>query len=122
MTLEKAYERFGGRYTVVHQRLKKDERIMEYLGDFLEDEEFDKLKKALENGDDRTAFRAIHTLKGISMNLGLVNLEKICISLTENLRDSSINAQTPTLFEQLEKEYTEVCTVIRQLLNNVVQG
>ncbi len=115
MTLERAYERFGGRYVVIQQRLKKDERIRSHLSAFLEDPEFEHLSKALDEGDDRTAFQAVHALKGLAMNLEMENLAKLCIALTENLRNAPINAQTPELFEQLRKEYTEVCDIIGQL-------
>ncbi len=115
MTLDKAYELFGGRYSVITQRLKSDEVIRVFLHDFLESEEFGALKRALVQGDDRKAFRAVHTLKGISLNMDMRNLARMCIALTENLRYTPINAQTSLLFAQVEKEYETVCGIIREL-------
>ncbi len=117
MTLEQAYKQFGGDFSGILQRLKKEDRIKEYLGDFLEDEEFDRLKRALEEKDDRNAFRAVHTLKGVAMNLNLGNLEKACGKLTENLRDAAIDEETKKFFQQVEEEYSETVGIIAQLFN-----
>lgn len=116
MTLENAYARLGGSYEAVRGRLKNDRLIRMFLEEFLEDEEFENLKRALAQEDGPIAFRAAHTLKGVCMNLELGILGEASSALTENLRHNPINAQTKLLFEKVEKAYTEACAIISLLL------
>ncbi len=115
ISLPQIFERFGGRYSVIQARLKSDEVIRQYIHEFLEDEQFEKLKQSLEAGDDRAAFAAVHTMKGIALNLEMENLAQLCMALTENLRNDSIHPRTWDLFTQVEQEYNEVCALIHQM-------
>ena len=70
MTLEQVYAAIGGDYKGVMERLPSADFVRRFALKFLQDDSFPNLKKALEEKDAPTAFRAAHTLKGVCQNLG----------------------------------------------------
>ena len=70
MTLEQVYAAIGGDYKGVMERLPSADFVRRFALKFLQDDSFPNLKKALEEKDALTAFRAAHTLKGVCQNLG----------------------------------------------------
>lgn len=66
--------------------LNDEEFYIECLNGIIEDENFDKLKSALENHEIKKAFDAAHTLKGVLANLGLTNMYNIVYDVVESLR------------------------------------
>ena len=71
MTLEQVYAAIGGDYKGVTERLPSADFVRRFALKFLQDDSFPNLKKALEEKDAPTAFRAAHTLKGVCQNLRL---------------------------------------------------
>ena len=69
MTLEQVYAAIGGDYKGVMERLPSADFVRRFALKFLQDDSFPNLKKALEEKDAPTAFRAAHTLKGVCQNL-----------------------------------------------------
>lgn len=63
MTLEQVYAAIGGDYKGVMERLPSADFVRRFALKFLQDDSFPNLKKALEEKDAPTAFRAAHTLK-----------------------------------------------------------
>ena len=59
---------------------------LKMLAKFLDDPNYDLLEKSLQEQDYETAFRAVHTLKGVSVNMGLNLLYDETVLLTEELR------------------------------------
>ena len=86
MSLEDCYGVCGGDLAAVRGRLLDDARITKYLNFFLQDDTYANLGTSLESGDLATAFRMAHTLKGTSMELGLVQLSQDAAALCEALR------------------------------------
>lgn len=74
--VEEAMERF----------LDDEEFYLECVGKVLCDEQFDKLKTALENEQTQDGFDCAHTLKGLAANVGLVSLEEKLSAIVEPLR------------------------------------
>ena len=81
---------------------------------FLQDDSFPNLKKALEEKDAPTAFRAAHTLKGVCQNLGFDALYVPSSALTEALRGGSLDG-ADELFPPVEKEYQRVVEALKAL-------
>lgn len=73
-TIETCYAVIGGDLDGVRGRLLTDERIVKFLTIFLQDTSYSNLVTHLEAGDLKEAFRAAHTIKGISRDLGLTPL------------------------------------------------
>lgn len=119
MTIKECYDMFGGSYELMKLRISKDEIIKKFLIKFLSEPSFDNLCKALENEDYAGAFRAAHSMKGVSANLALQRLEKSVIALTELLRDSDKKIidreQCKKHFECVVNDYNDVVTAIKKL-------
>ncbi|MGC4018526.1 MAG: Hpt domain-containing protein [Muricomes sp.] len=82
------YREIGASYSNALRRLSTDERISKYLRMFLDDTSFLLVKETIENKDYAKAFRAIHTLKGLCLNLELTPLANASCELTEYLRQT----------------------------------
>ena len=86
MTVRELYEAVNGDYEDVMGRLMKEERVVKFLKKFVDGTEMDDINAALEKEDWESAFRAVHTLKGVSANLGLTALYENSHVLCEELR------------------------------------
>lgn len=86
MTIRECYEAMGGDYEEVLARLEKEEWIQRFALKFLEDPNYGILCAAMEEGNLEEAFRAAHTLKGGSLNLGFKKLQESSHEITEALR------------------------------------
>lgn len=76
----------GGDYGEAKARFQNDERIVRFLNMFPGDDSMQNLTNAMNTGDTTTAFRAVHTLKGVALNLGLGSLAHASSQMTEALR------------------------------------
>ena len=84
---------------------------LKLVGMVLEDENFERLDRALAARDTREAFEAAHALKGAAGNLGLTPLYGPLSEITEKLR----NAQGPVKLDGLEEAYREALDGLRAL-------
>lgn len=116
MSLEECYSAAGADYEDVIHRFMSEERVDKFLGMFLRDKSFENLCRALEADDFEEAFRAVHTMKGICMNLSLIDLQEACNKLTENLRQGKRDEKTEEYFKTLEENYLRTTTAIRSHL------
>ena len=113
MTLRECYEKMGGDYAEVLERLTNEERIAKYAVKFLEDPTYQMLCDAKNAGDSKAVFLNIHTLKGVSQNLGLGKLYEASYEMTEAVRGGK-PLQDERLFEAVKKAYFETIAVIKQ--------
>ena len=116
MTVQECYLCMGADYEEVRQRLQEDARILRFLSSFLKDGTFDLLKKALEEENAEDAFRMVHSLKGISLNLGLSALYHSADLLTEELRGGKITTDAAVVLEQVHRDYQMTVSAIHDLL------
>ena len=61
------------------------------LGKFKEDKSIAELEAALANGDMEKAQASAHTLKGIAANLSLVELQKHCMEIENEIKANAVN-------------------------------
>ncbi|MDD6489362.1 MAG: Hpt domain-containing protein [Clostridia bacterium] len=119
MLLKECYDSFGGNYELMKLRISKDEIIKKFVIKFLSEPSFDNLCKALEDEDYVKAFRAAHSLKGVSANLAFQRLENSVSVLTELLRNSETKIidkeQCKKNLEYVRKDYNDVIEAIRKL-------
>jgi len=113
MTLQQCYEMMEANYNEVKLRLIKDERIQKILLLFLKDPSFSSLQDAMRDEDWDTAFRAAHTLKGISLNLGLTHLQKSSSALSDALRGKPPADNARALYEQLSQDYAQAVGAVK---------
>lgn len=83
------------------------------LKKFLDDESYDVLIAAYEAGNCQDAFKAAHTLKGLSSNLGINSLYHILQPMVEKLRVDDMNVAEE--IEQLKAAYQEAYDLVAQI-------
>lgn len=115
MTLQECYKEMNGDYEETFSRLGSDAFIKKLMVKFLSDDNLQKLQDAYKNGDGATAFMAVHTLKGVALNMGFTPLAKCCSDLTEKLRGNNILEGTDDLLAQVEKEYARTKEIVGKL-------
>ena len=86
MTPKQVYEELHGDYNAIFAAVRSDAVIARLLKMLQKDESMKNLAQGIAESDPETAFRAAHTLKGVSLNLHLDELSKKAIELTEILR------------------------------------
>ena len=111
MTLEEMYQDIEGNYSDILDRLRKEERIEKFVLLFLKDSSFQTFRQAMDQGDTEEAFRAVHTLKGVCMNLSFDSLYRISSEITEYLRAGQTDRAMEALPE-LESCYEKHVRVI----------
>ena len=114
MTVKEFYERIGGGYEEAMSQLRKEDRIAKYLGMFLRDDSFAKLKESMESGDMELAFRAAHTLKGVTANLAFAKLRALSSSLTEDLRNGRDIEHAKAAYPEVAACYEQVVAAIQE--------
>lgn len=122
MLLKECYDAFGGDYESVKKRISNDEIIKKFVIKFLSEPSYDNLCQALEDEDYEAAFRAVHSLKGVSANLGFQRLCSSSSLLTECLRGKDKpqidQTQCKELFESMSEDYRAVVESIKRLVES----
>ena len=80
--LEVFYRRLGGDYKDVYYRLEDNKTILRFLKRFLEENSYRNFLERYEAHDEEEAYRYIHNLKGVSLNLGFGDLFQISEQIT----------------------------------------
>ncbi|MDF2885587.1 MAG: hypothetical protein K0R54_6163 [Clostridiaceae bacterium] len=78
---------------------------------FLKDNNFQLLQNALLSNDFKEVEIRTHTLKGVAANLGFVQLEFLCKTLLDNVRNNEIKSIQNNL-KRLSKEYYEIINIL----------
>jgi len=86
MTVRECYDKMGGNYDEALSRLMKEERMAKYLGKFPLGGELNEMDQAIAAGDWETAFRAVHTLKGMALNLSITPLAEASAIFCDEIR------------------------------------
>ena len=87
MTINEFYLSIGEDYEDVLERIGDEKTIRGFVIRFLDDKSYFTALQALNGHDLETAFHAVHTLRGISQNLGFRRLGKSGAILDEILRN-----------------------------------
>lgn len=114
--MEHCYMQLGADYAAAIRRIGSDERMRKYLRTLQRDDSLDILRQALLEGDMDTAFRAAHTIKGSSLNLGLPRLADCSSKLTDALRLKAANDIIEPLLKETERAYRETMACIDESL------
>lgn len=119
MTIQECYQKLGGDYAQVEKRLPGIHLIRKFIAKFLDDGSYPELCRAMEQGQTEEAFRAAHTLKGVSANLGFDRLTASSGVLTELLRGRTdgIPTEAVPLLDMVRQDYELTADAIRAYLN-----
>lgn len=114
MNIKECYQKMGGDFEDVMQRLGSESFIQRFVIRFLDDTSFQMIKDGIEAKDAELAFRGAHTLKGVCSNLGFSKLCELSSQLTEILRGRELKGYEAVLTE-VEKQYQITVDAIREL-------
>ncbi len=92
--------------------MNKEALLEKFIYKFLDDDNFENYMKNISKNDYEEALKNIHTLKGVTANLGFNNLFVISEKIVNNIRTDKYD-DLPKLSEELEKEYNIICEVIK---------
>lgn len=115
MNIQEFYKEIGSDYEEVVKRFGAEALVARFVIKFTGDPTFGKLEAAFAAGDQAGAFRAAHTLKGVSGNLGFGRLWQASSDLTEYLRPGNATEGAKGLFEAVREEYTAVLRALKAL-------
>lgn len=86
MTVKEFYDSCGGGYEEIHLKFPADATLLVFLKIYARDTNYQALLNCMEAGDAEGAFAAVHTFKGMVLNLNLKGLVDPVNSVTEALR------------------------------------
>ncbi len=112
MTVKECYEQFEGNYEDTLRRLTSEALVSRFLLKFLDDKSYYALADAVSAKNGADAFAAAHTLKGVSLNLGLTSLYEPTNELTEALRGGWNDAAPELLVPVTEKYNSTVASIL----------
>ena len=112
MTIQECYAALGGDYEEVLGRLYSEALVKKFVGKFLADQSFSSLESTLKAENYEEAFRAAHTLKGVSQNLSFTKLYQSSHEITEALRTKNYD-QALQLFSTVEADYLQTAGAIQ---------
>ena len=118
MTLQECYQAMGGSYEEVLGRFRSEKLIQKFVLKFLADPSYENLHQALNGGNGEEAFRAAHTLKGVSQNLSFTRLYEASRDLAEALRDGK-TLTDEHLIQGVDEAYSQVASAIRTFESSV---
>lgn len=106
MSIEQVYEAIGGNFKEISTRLPSVGLIEKFAVRFLDDDSYSVLCDAMKKRSAEEAFRAAHTLKGVSANMAFTRILTSVSELTETLRgETSITEKADELFETVKADY-----------------
>ncbi len=113
--LEQFYRSVGSDAKDVVNRLGGSQDLAKrFVKKFSEDTCFADLLASLEKDDTQAAFRAVHTLKGVAVNLGMQTLFMKASEVTELLRAGKLE-EAKKAFPALQDEYFRVRNLVAEL-------
>lgn len=113
MTIEEKYICLHGDYVEAKNRLMNDRLVEKFALKFLSDPSMQQLRDAVVAGDNATAFRAVHTLKGVAANLAFTELRMAASELTEQMRNCDKPADADLLMK-VEEAYKLVIDTLQK--------
>ncbi len=114
MTVQEFYDCIGSDYDEVLSRMLNDTLIQKYLKKFPADPHYAMLLQSVQEGDQKTAYLAAHTLKGLCLSLGFDAMSISVVKLTDELRAGKAPL-TEACLAQISPLYTRIVELIAKL-------
>ena len=116
MTVNEFYRAVDGDYTDAVNRLQSDALLAKFLKMLFRDNSMEMLTEAMQATDAKKAFLAVHTLKGIALNLSLTALAEACSAMTELLRECPVLPQeAEQYYHAVHREYIRLRKALEEL-------
>lgn len=117
MTIQECYAALEGDYQEVLGRLYSESLVQKFVGKFLSDQSFHLLETSLKEENYEEAFRAAHTLKGVTQNLSFTKLFQSSNDITEALRTKDYD-RALQLFSRVAEDYAQTAGAIKSYQGN----
>lgn len=114
MNIVDCYNEMGADYNDVLARMMKEERVKKFALRFLDDPSFELLKTSLDAKNYDEAFRAAHTIKGVSQNLSFTALYKSSHELCEALRGGK-PLEDVSLYDDVVRDYEMTVAALKKV-------
>ena len=115
MDLQLVYKQLNGNYNEVMSRLMKEERVFKYLKKFTANSDYADFCRGYEAHDWELAFRAVHSIKGMALNLAITELAEVSSELCETMREGEPQVDITKLVADFKVEYDLVMGVLNTL-------
>ena len=117
MNIRECYAAFGGDFGDVMNRLMKEDRVLKYARMFPASagNDYNELHTALREERYEDAFRAVHNLKGVSLNLALTPLHQASHVLCEALRHGKPAEDPSPMLKAVDEAWELVTGVLSRL-------
>lgn len=112
MTLQECYAALGGDYEGVTARLRGERLVRKFALKFLSDKSYELFIAMMAEKNYEEAFRAAHTIKGVSDNLGFTRLHDISSRMSDALRHGW-TPEADALIGELTESYQRTVEAIR---------
>ena len=117
MDIHRFYETVGGDFEGTLGRLMKEERIEKYLLRFADNTDYPDFFTAWEAQNYADAFRYVHNLKGMCLNLGISPLADIASEVCEELRGGAPKGDMSAKLEALKQVNAKVMETLEACRN-----
>ncbi len=108
-------EKIGVHYATALARFMDNEALLHrFLFRFPQDPNYSALVCAIQSGNINDAFRAAHTLKGITSMLSMDDLFAVLSEQSERLRTGDLSA-AQALQPEVDRLYTLTCQTLQQI-------
>lgn len=114
MTIKECYDNISADFEGVLSRLMRDTIVQKFALKFVNDGSFAELRTYLFENNTSDAFRAAHTLKGVTQNLAFTALAEKASVITEMLRAGELE-KAKEYFPAVELEYNKTVNEIKKL-------
>lgn len=114
MTLQECYVKIGGDYNDILHRFMNENMVRKFVLKFPQDNNMALFEESWVKKNYETAFRAMHTLKGVAINLGFTALYNASSALTEKLRSQEYD-NLDGMIADVKKQYDIVIEAIAAL-------
>lgn len=101
----------------IERFLGNKDLYLKFLNKFLADTNYEMFINALKEKDYENAQRHVHTLKGVSANLGLIPIFDCASQINSKLRSNDLT-DLEELSSQLGLNYNNICSIIKKYQNH----
>lgn len=115
MTIKECYEKMGADYEEVVSRIPKEQYLYKYNMKYVNTTVVDELIKGLEEKDYELAFRSVHSLKGMAMNLAYTKLFEVSNALCEELRNGEPKVDVTPMLQAVVEEHKRIIEILKEM-------
>ena len=114
MNLQGFYNAIGGNLEEAKSRLMNETLVLKFVKKFITTGDYELLVKSYQNDDKPEVYRAVHTLKGMSLNMAFTNFANMCTEFCEKYKAQNFSSYN-TDVKVLCDEYLKIKKLIEEL-------